>query len=92
MRVKFRARVAVQDATAAYNVRIFPPYSKTGRSTTAAIQRNIRAGERVEHVFEHLNGGGEYRIVVSYHRAAEPSQMPMGLGGVTVGRFRLRIP
>jgi hypothetical protein len=92
LRVKFRARVAVQDATAAYNVRIFPPSKRRGRSATAVTSRNIRAGEQVEQVFEHLNGGGEYRIVVSYHRAAEPGQMPMGLGGVTVGRFRLRIP
>ena len=74
MRVRFKARVAVTDGTAAYNVRIFPPSSKRGRSTTAVIQRNVRAGEEVEQVFQHLNGGGEYRIVVSYHRETEPGQ------------------
>jgi hypothetical protein len=93
LRVKFRARVAVEDATAAYNVRIARTKTERGRSTTGVTHRNIHAGELVEQVFQHVNGGGEYRILVTYNRTAEPGQLPMGTGnGVTVGRFRLRIP
>ena len=91
MTVRFRARVAVTDATSAYNVRLFSP-GGSGRSATAIVNRNIKAGEMVTQRFEHLHGGGTYRILVSYHRATDPGRTPMGFGGVTVGRSRLRVP
>jgi hypothetical protein len=88
--VRFPARVAVDDGTAGYEVRMFPP-GKTGRGASGTTRRFIRSGEVVEQLFQHLNGGGEYRIVVSYLRVAEPGRTPP-LRRVTVGRFRLRIP
>ena len=75
--VRFRAPVAITDATSAYNVRIGKVGA--GRASTGVTRRNIARGELVTQRFQHVNGGGLYRIKVSYHRA-------------TVGRIRLRIP
>jgi hypothetical protein len=91
MTVKFRASVAIEDATAAYLVRSFPP-GKTGRSATGFTRQNYKRGELVTFRFQHLNGGGEYRIVVKYGRTTEPSTLPNYAGSPTVGRFRLKIP
>jgi hypothetical protein len=92
LRVRFRARRAADGITAGYSVRMSPP-GKTGRGATAPQRGQVRAGEDVEVVFQHLNGGGEYRIVVTYNQVTEPGQIPMGdIGGVTVGRQRLVIP
>jgi hypothetical protein len=91
MTVRFRAPVAITDAGSAYNVRISKEGS--GRASIAVTHRNIARGDVVTQRFQHLNGGGTYRIKVSYHRATEPAQWdPSGAGGVTVGRFRLRVP
>jgi hypothetical protein len=91
MTVRFRAPVAITDATSAYNIRISK--QGTGRASIGVTHQNITRGELVTQRFQHLNGGGTYRIKVSYHRATEPGQWdPSGVGGVTVGRFRLRVP
>lgn len=93
MRIRFRARVAADGIASAYTVRIIPPHSPTGRSSRGPVRGIVNPGQQVEHVVQHLNGGGEYRIIVTYNRVTEPGQLPMGnVNAVTVGRFRLRIP
>jgi hypothetical protein len=89
LRVKFRARVATDGIVTGYSVRMFPP-GHTGRSAMAVVDQPVRAGQLVEKVFQHVNGGGEYRIVVTYNRVDEPGQQPAGnLNPVTVGRKRI---
>ncbi|WP_028064913.1 hypothetical protein [Solirubrobacter soli] len=92
LRVRFNARRDADGVSAGYGVRIFPP-TKSGRSAMGPVRGQVRAGDRPEVLFQHLNGGGEYRIVVTYNQATEPGQLPMGnLNAVTVGRERLTIP
>jgi hypothetical protein len=91
MTVAFRAPVAIPDATAAFTIRMFPP-GHTGRSAWNYTRRNYARGDLVTMRFQHLNGGGEYRIVVGYAQATEPGRMPSPQTAVTVGRARLRIP
>ena len=68
------------------------PAGKTGRSATAVVQRNVKAGELVEQVFQHLNGGGTYKLRVTHSQASDPWQPdPTGPNEVTVGRKRLQI-
>jgi hypothetical protein len=92
LRVRFNARRDADGVSAGYSVRIFPP-TESGRSAEGPVRGQVRAGDRPEVLFQHLNGGGEYRIVVTYNQATEPGQLPMGnLNAVTVGRERLTIP
>ncbi|MDA0181646.1 hypothetical protein OJ997_15175 [Solirubrobacter phytolaccae] len=92
LRVSFRVPRAVTDARTAYSIRISPP-GNTGRGTTGWTRRDLKRGERVEQLFSHVNGGGEYRIWVRFHQATDPGQAnPLGANGVTVGRLRVKIP
>jgi hypothetical protein len=84
MTVRFLAPVAITDAASAYRIRI----SKEGarRARIGVTHQNFARGELVTQRFQHLDGGGTYRITVSYHRGTEPGQWdPSGGGGVTVG-------
>ena len=67
---------------------------KTGRGASGTTSRFIRSGEVVEQLFQHLNGGGEYRIVVSYLRRGRAGLDCRWFvsASVTVGRFRLKVP
>lgn len=92
LRVRFTARRPADGISTGYSVRLFPS-TESGRSATGQVSGQVRAGDRPEVLFRHLNGGGEYRIVVTYNQATEPGQLPMGnLNAVTVGRERLTIP
>ena len=89
--IRWKARVAVTDASAAYNVTIAAPRSR-GRRAVGVTSRNIAAGETVVQRFTHQRGHGVYRGTVSFHRASAPGQMPMGPDGIIVGRFSVRLP
>ena len=86
------APVAIRDASAAYNVELNPP-GRTGRASVVFTRRNIAKGELVSFRFKHLNGGGTYKLRVTYSQATSPTQVdPMGPNELTVGRKRITIP
>jgi hypothetical protein len=91
--IRFKARVAITDASAAYNVRISSPQGRQrGRYAVGVTSRNIAAGETIVQRFTHQRGHGVYRGTVTYNRAAAPGQMPMGPNGIKVGEFSVRLP
>jgi hypothetical protein len=92
MTVRFRAPVAIRDATAAYSAKLNPP-GRSGRGASAFTRRNIKAGERVTFRFLHRNGGGTYKLRVTYSQATNPAQVdPTGPNELTVGRERITLP
>jgi hypothetical protein len=87
IRVRWKARVAITDATATYQVRLF---RGGGSSSIGFTQRNITAGEDVVYRFPNIRGGRTYRFRVSYHYQDDLTFARRE--GVTVGRARLTLP
>jgi hypothetical protein len=90
--VRFRARVAVADASSAYNIRIRSSGASRGKGALAIIDRNVRQGEVVTYRFKHRQAGAVHSGTVTFHRAKLPGQVPAGPDGVQVGRFSVRVP